>query len=100
MTTITFTFFVSLPPNFEDMEYATLEQKVISIIDQIRPYLVQDGGNIEFVELTPDNVVKVRLQGACGTCPHAKMTLKNGVEQTIKHYLPEIDHVEDVVLGF
>ena len=100
MTTITFTFFVSLPPNFEDMEYATLEQKVISIIDQIRPYLVQDGGDIEFVELTDDNVVKVRLQGACGTCPHAKMTLKNGVEQTIKHYLPEIDHVEDVVLGF
>ena len=95
-----FTFFVSLPPNFEDMEYATLEQKVISIIDQIRPYLVQDGGDIEFVELTDDNVVKVRLQGACGTCPHAKMTLKNGVEQTIKHYLPEIDHVEDIVLGF
>ena len=91
---------VSLHPEFEDMENATLEQKVISIIDQIRPYLVQDGGNIEFVELTPDNVVKVRLQGACGTCPHAKMTLKNGVEQTIKHYLPEIDHVEDVILGF
>ena len=95
-----FTFLLFLPPNFEDMENATLEQKVISIIDQIRPYLVQDGGDIEFVELTPENVVKVRLQGACGTCPHAKMTLKNGVEQTIKHYLPEIDHVEDIVLGF
>ena len=91
---------VSLRPDFEYMENATLEQKVMSIIDQIRPYLEQDGGNIEFVELTDDKVVKVRLQGACGTCPHAKMTLKNGVEQTIKHYLPEIDHVEDVVLGF
>lgn len=89
-----------MQPNFENMENATLEQKVMSIIDQIRPYLEQDGGNIEFVELTDDKVVKVRLQGACGTCPHAKMTLKNGVEQTIKHYLPEIDHVEDVVLGF
>ncbi len=87
-------------PNYKTMENATLEQKVMSIIDQIRPYLEQDGGNIEFVELTDDMVVKVRLQGACGTCPHAKMTLKNGVEQTIKHYLPEIDHVEDVVLGF
>ena len=87
-------------PNYKTMENATLEQKVMSIIDQIRPYLEQDGGNIEFVELTDDMVVKVRLQGACGTCPHAKMTLKNGVEQTIKHYLPEIDHVEDIVLGF
>ena len=47
-----------------------------------------------------DKYMRVKLQGACGSCPHAKMTLKNGVEQTIKHYLPEIDHVEDVVLGF
>ncbi len=82
------------------MESLTLEQKVISIIDQIRPYLEQDGGSVEFVELTSNNVVKVKLQGACGTCPHAKMTLKNGIEQTMKHYLPEIDHVEDVILGY
>ncbi len=82
------------------MENSTLEQKVKSIISQIRPYLQQDGGDIEFVELTAENVVKVKLQGACGTCPHAKMTLKNGVEQTLKQYLPEVDHVEDVVLGF
>ena len=82
------------------MENATLEQKVISIIDQIRPYLEQDGGNIEFVELTPDNVVKVRLQGACGTCPHAKMTLKNGVENVLKQYIPEIKCVYDINLGF
>ena len=82
------------------MENPTLEQKVISIIDQIRPYLVQDGGNIEFVELTPDNVVKVRLQGACGTCPHAKMTLKQGVESVIKEHLPEIQGVQDINLGF
>lgn len=82
------------------MEAPTLEQKVISIITQIRPYLQKDGGDIEFIELTADNVVKVKLQGACGTCPHAKMTLKNGVEQTLKHYLPEIKSVEDIVLGF
>ena len=82
------------------METPTLEQKVKSIISQIRPYLQQDGGDIEFIELTADNVVKVKLQGACGSCPHAKMTLKNGVEQTLKHYLPEIDHVEDIILGF
>ncbi len=82
------------------METPTLEQKVKSIISQIRPYLQQDGGDIEFIELTADNVVKVKLQGACGTCPHAKMTLKNGVEQTLKKYLPEVDHVEDIILGF
>ena len=82
------------------MDHITLEQKVISIIDQIRPYLQQDGGDIEFIQLRSDNVVEVKLQGACGSCPHAKMTLKNGVEQTITHYLPEIDHVEVVVLGF
>ena len=77
-----------------------MQEKIEKALEQIRPILRRDGGDIEFVELTDDMVVKVRLQGACGTCPHAKMTLKNGVEQTIKHYLPEIDHVEDVVLGF
>lgn len=94
---------VSLPPLKQKttrMDNVTLEQKVIAIIDQIRPYLQQDGGDIEFIQLRPDNVVEVKLQGACGSCPHAKMTLKNGVEQTLKQYLPEIDHVEDVVLGF
>lgn len=96
-----FNFFCNFATvKIKDMNEPTLEQKVVSIIDQIRPYLQEDGGNIEFVELTPENIVKVRLQGACGTCPHAKMTLKNGVEQTIKQYLPEIDHVEDIILGF
>lgn len=82
------------------MENPTLEQKVRSIITQIRPYLQQDGGDVEFIELTEDNIVKVKLQGACGTCPHAKMTLKNGIEATLKEYLPEIKGVVDVVLGF
>ena len=82
------------------MENPTLEQKVRSIITQIRPYLQQDGGDVEFIELTPDNIVKVKLQGACGTCPHAKMTLKAGIEATLQQYLPEIKSVVDIVLGF
>ncbi len=82
------------------MENNLLEEKVKSIIEQIRPFLQQDGGDIEFVELTSDNIVKVRLQGACGSCPHAKMTLKQGVERTIQEHLPEIKAVEDIVLGF
>ncbi len=82
------------------MENTTLEEKVKSIIEQVRPFLQQDGGDIEFVQLTEDNIVKVRLKGACGSCPHAKITLKSGVEATIRQHLPEIKAVEDIVLGF
>lgn len=82
------------------MENPTLEQKVIAIISQLRPYLQADGGDIEFVELTEDKIVKVKLQGACGSCPHAKMTLKQGVEAAVQRELPEIKGVVDVVLGF
>ncbi|HNX21624.1 MAG: hypothetical protein H6Q25_247 [Bacteroidetes bacterium] len=82
------------------MEKMTLKEEVIDIIDQLRPFLQQDGGDIQFLELTEDNVVKVKLQGACGSCPHAKITLKNGVESTIKKYIPEIHSVVDESLGF
>ncbi len=78
----------------------TLKQKVEHIINQIRPQLQADGGDIRFVELTPDNIVKVELQGACGSCPHSKLTLKHGVEATIKKYIPEIKSVEDINLQF
>ena len=78
----------------------TLKEQVVDIIDQLRPFLQQDGGDIQFLELTEDNVVKVKLQGACGSCPHAKITLKNGVESTIKKYIPEIHGVVDESLGF
>lgn len=82
------------------MENNTIEEKVKSIIQQLRPYLQADGGDIEFVELTPDYIVKVRLRGACGSCPHAAMTLKNGVEDTLKKYIPEIVSVENVSMAF
>ncbi len=78
----------------------TLEEKVIQILDQIRPHLQADGGNIRFVELTPDNIVKVELQGACGSCPYSRMTLKDGVEKTLKKHLPEIKSVVDINLDF
>ncbi len=73
-----------------------LNQKVIDAIEQIRPYLQADGGDISFIELTDDNIVKVKLQGACGSCPHAMMTLKNGVEVAVKRAIPEITAVESV----
>ena len=61
-----------------------MEQKIIEAIGKIRPYLQRDGGDIEFVELTEDLIVKVRLQGHCAGCPGAQMTLKGVVERIIK----------------
>jgi Fe-S cluster biogenesis protein NfuA len=75
-----------------------LTKKVQNVIDQIRPYLQNDGGDIEFVELTDENIVNVRLLGACGSCPYSTMTLKSGVENAMKRAIPEIKSVEAVNL--
>ena len=77
-------------------ENAELIKKVQNVIDQIRPYLEADGGNIRFVEITDDNVVNVELLGACGSCPMSQMTLKAGVEQAVKKAIPEIKAVESI----
>ncbi|MEI6457153.1 MAG: NifU family protein [bacterium] len=77
---------------------AELEQKVKNVIEQIRPYLQADGGDVEFVEMTEDNTVNIRLLGMCGNCPHSQMTLKNGIETAVKRALPEIKSVESVVV--
>ena len=73
-----------------------LKGKIENVIQQIRPYLQQDGCDIHFIELTTDNVVNVELLGACGSCPYSIMTLKNGVETAIKKAIPEIRSVEAV----
>lgn len=73
-----------------------LEGKVKNVIEQIRPYLQADGGDIQFLELTDENIVNVELQGSCGSCPFSRMTLKNGVEEAVKRALPEIKSVEAV----
>ena len=73
-----------------------MEQKIKDALAQIRPYLQRDGGDIEFVELTEDNVVKVRLQGHCAGCPGAQMTIKVVVERLLKESYPEINGVEAV----
>ena len=69
-------------------------EKVIT--EQIAPRLQTHGGNIELIEVTEENVVKVRLQGACAGCPGAKMTLKMGVEQALKEAVPGVASVEAV----
>ncbi len=73
-----------------------LIQKVENVINQIRPYLEADGGNIRFDSITEDNVVMVELLGACGSCPMSQMTLKAGVEQAVKKAIPEIQGVEAI----
>lgn len=75
-------------------EKQDLEIKVKEVLNKIRPYLQNDGGDLRFVELTDDKVVYVELQGHCGSCPHAMMTLKQGVEQAVIEELPEIKAVE------
>ena len=75
---------------------ADLIPRVQDVIEKVRPYLQADGGDIRFVELTNDKIVKVELQGACGSCPYSRMTLKNGVEEAMKRAIPEIVAVEEV----
>ncbi len=72
-----------------------LMERVEKSLDTIRPALMADGGNVELVAVE-DGIVKVRLKGACGTCPSALMTLKQGIEVRVKEDIPEIKEVEAV----
>ncbi|MEZ7838461.1 MAG: NifU family protein [Flavobacteriales bacterium] len=74
----------------------SLVQKIEKALAEIRPYLESDGGDISLVEVTPDMVVKVQLHGSCQSCSVNQMTLKAGVEQSIKKYAPEIKGVVNI----
>lgn len=67
-----------------------------SSLDTIRPYLQRDGGDIEVVEITDDNVVKVKLLGNCISCPMSFMTMKAGVEETLRKVMPQLSRVEAI----
>lgn len=69
------------------------EEKVKKLLDSIRPGIQMDGGDVEFVEIK-DDIVYVRLVGACGGCPMAQLTLKEGIERYIRNKMPEIKAVE------
>jgi Fe-S cluster biogenesis protein NfuA len=69
-----------------------MREKVEAVLNQIRPSLARDGGNVELIDAT-DGIVKVRLTGACGGCPMASMTLKHGVERMLKEQVPEVKEV-------
>ena len=73
-----------------------MKEKIQAVIDEIRPNLQADGGDIEFVNFTPEGIVQVKLQGACHGCPGAAMTLKMVVERLLKSRIPEIKGVEKI----
>lgn len=73
-----------------------VEEKIKTVLGQLRPYLQADGGDLSLVEITDDMIVKVKLVGACGSCPMRTMTLKAGVENTLKKQVPEVVAVEAV----
>jgi Fe-S cluster biogenesis protein NfuA len=73
-----------------------LEKKVKNVIEQIRPYLQADGGDVEYVNMTEDKTVNLRLLGMCGNCPHSRMTLKNGIEAAVIRAIPDIKSVEAI----
>jgi len=73
-----------------------LRQRVEDALQLIRPALQADGGDVELVDVAEDGVVRVRLQGACGGCPMATITLQMGIERTLKQQVPEVTAVESV----
>ena len=73
-------------------------QKINQEIEQLRPFLHADGGDMEFVELTKDSVVKVKLLGACSDCSMSHMTLRAGLEEALKVAAPEVNKVEAIEL--
>ena len=70
--------------------------KVQEVLDKVRPSLQADGGDCELVNIRKDGVVEVKLQGACGNCPMATLTLKAGIERVLKEELPEVKEVISV----
>ena len=72
-----------------------MKEKILAVLDEIRPALQADGGDVEFIDYN-DGVVTVRMQGACGSCPMSIMTLKQGIEARMKERIPEVVAVEQI----
>lgn len=78
------------------MALALTPDNVETVLDEMRPYLMADGGNVELVEIDGP-IVKLRLQGACGSCPSSTMTLKMGIERRLREKIPEVVEVEQAM---
>ncbi|MEJ6949679.1 NifU family protein [Natronospora cellulosivora (SeqCode)] len=73
-----------------------MQEKVAELIDKIRPSLQADGGDVKLLEVSEDGIVKVELMGACKGCPMSTLTVKNGIEKTLKQHIPEVKEVVQV----
>lgn len=73
-----------------------MKDKVQKVLETVRPFLQADGGDVELIDVTEDGIVKVRLTGACGSCPMSTYTLKMGIENKLKKEIPEVKAVEQV----
>ncbi|MFO7965192.1 MAG: NifU family protein [Desulfobacterales bacterium] len=73
-----------------------MKERITKALQQIRPMLQADGGDVELVDIDENGTVKVRLQGACSGCPMSQMTLKNGIERFLKQEVPGVTSVESV----
>lgn len=73
-----------------------LRDRVEQALENIRPALQQDGGDLELIDVSDDGTVKIKLTGACGSCPMSQMTLKMGIEQRLRKEVPEVELVEAV----
>jgi Fe-S cluster biogenesis protein NfuA len=78
------------------MSLALTSENVETVLDELRPYLMADGGNVELVDIEGP-IVRLRLQGACGSCPSSTMTLKMGIERRLREKIPEIVEVEQAM---
>ena len=82
--------------NDDDLDLSEIEKRIVKILEEkIRPAVARDGGDIKFKEFT-DGIVKVQLQGSCSGCPSSTMTLKQGVQNLLCHYIPEVKAVEAI----
>lgn len=70
-----------------------MKDKVQEVLDQVRPGLQGDGGDVRLVEVTDDGIVKVELEGSCKGCPFSQLTVKNFIEKTLKEQIPEVKEV-------
>jgi len=70
-----------------------MKEKVEKVLEELRPMLQMEGGDVELIDVAEDGIVKVRLKGACGTCPMSTYTLKLGIEQRLKERIPEVKEV-------
>ena len=78
-------------------EVNKMKEQIAAVLEQIRPFLQRDGGDVEFVDYTPEKTVLVRLQGHCAGCPHAQATIKGGIESILKEQLGDaVSSVEAV----